>query len=180
MNELSYREGRIVAVCVGATKEFPKMPQEFVKVWEHGILGDAHSGELKPKYKHPEILIPNDRAVSIVAEEVRNELNDALGLNIQSGGFNENILIDGLGDLSDFKGGERIVFSSGVILKVTEQNYACKKLAKFHGNNNLIAATVKKEDGNLVNKRGLIATVVKTGQLKPGDKVWLDFQYDLD
>lgn len=166
------RKGRVVAVCWSPVRDFPKYLQEKAFVGPHGIVGDAHAGPLRPSNSVPGTFKENDRAISIVAEEVRRELNETLGLKIEPGGFNENILVEGLGDLGNLKPGQSIIFEGGVVLLITEQNFPCQKLEDYNGKGIIKVASGKTEEG-IFNKRGIVATVTKTGELHPGEEVFV-------
>jgi hypothetical protein len=160
------REGIIVAVCKSSERAYPKFPQERVYVSDRGIDGDAHATRFRRSFRNPLFFKPNDREISIVSDEVRQELNEKFGLGMEPGHFNENLLISGIGDLSNYMGGERITFQSGVELVVVEQNKPCAKLSFFNRKD------LKDElinDDETVNRRGLVAIVTQTGYLSPGD-----------
>lgn len=164
--------GRVVAVCLSASREYPKYPQERVTITPQGIVGDAHAGELRPSHTKPGTFKPNDRAVSIVTKEVMDEVNGSLGLDLRPGDFNENILVEGLGDLGDLQKGDQLVFGSGVTVFVTEQNTPCTKL-QDHNGEGIIKATTGKEDGIVWNKRGIVGVPNQTAELLPGEAVTL-------
>lgn len=161
--------GRIIAVCLSDDKAYPKFPQEKVVIGPFGIVGDAHSGEFRQSYRDRNKLTANDRAISIVADEVRQELSQVLGVEIQPGWFNENILVSGVGDLSDLQSGDLFRFSSQVVLRVTGQNTPCEKLESFLGREGIIKALVQKQKRRILNKRGVIADVVQQGELSPSE-----------
>ena len=106
-------------------------------------------------------VVPNSRHISIVAKEVFDDLNRELGTDIPDGGFGENILVQGMGDLSDVEDGALLRFSSGVELEVTGQNDPCKNLMVYHNQ------IPKRAYG----RRGVLAIVKTTGRLKPGETV---------
>jgi MOSC domain-containing protein YiiM len=153
------KTGTIVAVCLRKEKGLPKHPQSEVVVGEHGIEGDWHSGPMRTRSNGE--VVPNTRHVSLVAKEVFDDLNRELGTDIPQGGFGENILVEGMGDLSDIAEGDMLHFSSGVELKVTEQNDPCKNLMVYHNQ------IPKRSYG----RRGVLAVVKTTGRLKPGDTI---------
>ncbi len=156
---MSEKLGTIVAVCLKAEKGVPKLPQDEVTVGEHGIEGDFHAGPLRTRGDGE--VVSNTRHVSIVAKEVFDDLNKELGTDIPPGGFGENLLVEGLGDLGEIKEGVVMRFSSGVELEVTAQNDPCKNLMVWH---DLIP---KKSYG----RRGVLAVVKTQGKLRPGDTV---------
>jgi len=153
--------GTIVAVCSKAERGVPKIPQPEVGVGEFGIEGDFHAGQMRTR-SNGEVL-PNNRHISIVAKEVFDDLNRELGTDIPHGGFGENILVEGMGNLSELKEGDVLRFSSGVELEVTGQNDPCKNLMIYH------QTIVKRAYG----RRGVLAIVKQQGKLKPGDTVSL-------
>jgi hypothetical protein len=167
------KTGTVVAVCISPARDFPKFPQLLVHMAVHGIVGDAHavapinpvSGTRVVRYL---------RAVSIVADEVRQDLNATLGLQLQPGQFNENLLVAGLGDLSDIEAGDRLLLSGGVILEVTAQNFPCTKLQAFTCPGIIQATSKKVYDDTLMNRRGLVAAVVQSGPARPGETVILE------
>ena len=166
------KSGTVVAVCSSFVREFPKFRQPSIHIAVHGVVGDAHavapinpvSGTRVVRYL---------RAVSIVADEVRRDVNAALALQLEPGDFNENLLVEGLGDLSNVVPGDRLLLSGGVILEVTAQNFPCSKLAAFTCPSIIQATSNKDVAGTVVNRRGLVAAVVQAGPAQPGETVIL-------
>ena len=151
--------GTVVAVCLRPEGGVPKYPQPEVIVGEYGIEGDWHSGPMRTRSDGE--VVPNTRHVSLVAKEVFDDLNRELGTDIPHGGFGENILVEGMGDLAGISEGDVLRFSSGVELEVTAQNDPCKNLMVYHNQ------IPKKSYG----RRGVLAIVKTTGRMKPGDTV---------
>ena len=151
--------GSVAAVCLRKEKGVPKYPQSEVTIGEYGVEGDYHAGPMRTRSDGQ--VVPNTRHVTLVAKEVFDDLNRELDTDIPAGGFGENILVEGLGDLSDINEGEIIRFSSGVELEVTGQNDPCKNLMVYHNQ------VPKRAYG----RRGLLAVVRATGHLKPGDSI---------
>ncbi len=151
--------GTVAAVCLRKEKGVPKYPQSEVTIGEYGVEGDYHAGPMRTRSDGQ--VVPNTRHVTLVAKEVFDDLNRELDTDIPAGGFGENILVEGLGDLSDINEGEIIRFSSGVELEVTGQNDPCKNLMVYHNQ------VPKRAYG----RRGLLAVVRSTGPLKPGDSI---------
>ena len=146
------KRGRIAALCINDKKEVRKYPQEYVVLTEHGFAGDRHEGPTRRSYRTGEQTF-NDRQITIVAKEVVDEIARELQIEIPAGGLGENILVEGLGDLSDLKGGELFEFEGGVVLEVTGQNSPCKNINVYH------KLVVKK----IYGRRGVIATVRMSG-----------------
>lgn len=164
------RVGKVVAVCKSPEHGFPTYPQDFVSIGMLGIDGDAHSGELRESFTKPGTLKPNDRPISIVAEEIRLWANEELGLDIKHGDFNEQIVVEGLGDLGDVEVGTVITFGNGIILEVADHAYPCKKL-EAHNGKGLIKALVEKRDGGVYSRRGILCKVIEPGDLVPGETI---------
>lgn len=127
---------------------------------------------MRESFNHPGTFKRNDRPISIVADEVLAEVNRQLGLNMKPGDFNEQIVIEGLGDLGDTPIGSKIVFEGGVMLEVVDYAYPCLKL-EAHNGTGLITALAKKTEGKVYSKRGILCKVISTGELSPGATVQL-------
>ncbi len=153
------KQGTVVAVCLRAESGVPKYPQDEVTIGEYGVEGDHHAGPMRRRGDGE--VVPNTRHVSIVAKEVFDELNRELGTDIPPGGFGENILVEGMGDLSELTQGDGLSFSSGVELEVTGQNDPCKNLMCYHD------LVPKRAYG----RRGVLAVVKTQGRLRAGDTV---------
>lgn len=166
------KEGVVAAVCMSSEHGYPTYPQTCIAVGMLGTPGDAHSGELRESFKVPGTFKYNDRPYSIVADEVRLYLNATLGLSMEHGDFNEQIVVTGLGDLGDVEIGSRLVFSGGVILEIVDRAYPCEKLKSHNQNNKKIIKTLAQKSGKeIYSRRGVLAKVVQTGQLSPGETV---------
>jgi len=153
------RTGTVIAVCMRKEKGVPKYPQSEVMIGEYGVEGDYHAGPMRTRSNGE--VEPNRRHITLVAKEVFDDLNRELGADIPAGGFGENLLVEGLGDLSDITEGALLSFSSGVELEVTGQNDPCKNLMVYHNQ------VPKRAYG----RRGLLAIVRSTGRLTPGDSI---------
>ena len=164
------KTGWIVAVCSSPNHGYPTFPCERVVVGPEGIIGDAHSGPMRESFTKPGTQKQNDRPISIVSDEVRRGINETYRLKMRSGAFNEQILVEGLGDLGDVPIGAQVIFSSGVELEVTDRAYPCKKLEEYNGNG-LMEALSEERDGEIYTRRGILARVLKTGDLEPGGSV---------
>jgi MOSC domain-containing protein YiiM len=164
------KRGRIHAVCTSEVHGYPKYPQDRIMVYELGIDGDAHSGPLRNSFRQPGTLKQNDRPISLVSREVMQEMNATLNLEMKPGDFNENIMVEGLGDLGDILVGALLFFSGGVVLEVTDQCYPCERLEKYNGPG-LNQALVSRTAAGIYNRRGIVAKVLQTGELFPGEVI---------
>ncbi len=102
---------------------------------------------------------PNHRQVTVVSEEVVLDLNARLGIEIKPGDLAENVLVGGLGDLTQFEAGDRLELGDDVVLEVTGHNRPCDLIRKYHPD--LVE--------EIAGKRGLATVVVVTGTVSAGD-----------
>ncbi|MCS7207006.1 MAG: MOSC domain-containing protein [Dehalococcoidia bacterium] len=155
--------GRVMAVCLRPTSGIPKFPQPAITLTNQGVEGDWHAGPVNKHKKRgdPE---PNWRQVSVVAQEVYTDLEEALGIRLQAGAFGENILVEGLGDLSGLKPGDRLHLGAEAVIEVTQQNRPCATLQVHHPD--IV--------GMVVGRRGVVGVVLRPGVVRPGDRVWVE------
>jgi len=151
--------GKVIALYISVSKELRKVPRDNVGVYHYGFVGDRHAGVLRKNSKGAEEL--NDRQVSILAKEVVDTLNRDLGIAVPPGGLGENILVEGMGDLSQCKGGEYLKFGSGVILEVKGQNQPCAAINRYH------PQLVKR----IYGRRGIVTIVRRPGIITTGESV---------
>lgn len=100
----------VVAVCISVNKGERKTPVDAIELrGNHGIVGDAHAGEWH-------------RQVSLLASESIAKMQ-ALGLDVTSGDFAENITTRGI-DLVALPLGTRLALGE-VLLEVTQIGKEC-------------------------------------------------------
>jgi MOSC domain-containing protein YiiM len=150
--------GRVVAVCVSPIGGVPKHLRESIVVGLQGVEGDYHAGPINRHKKIGESE-PNWRQVTLLAQEVLHELNTRLGIELKGGDLGENILVVGLGDLSQLQKGDRILLGSAVVLEVTAQNRPCDLIRVYHPR--LVE--------EITGKRGVATVVVNPGIIRPDD-----------
>jgi MOSC domain-containing protein YiiM len=137
---------QVVAVCISENKGERKTPVEAVELREnHGIIGDAHAGDWH-------------RQVSLLASESIDKMR-ALGLDVDSGDFAENITTSGI-ELVSLPVGTRLQVG-GTLLEVTQIGKECHtRCAIFY------------QAGDCVMpKEGIFARVITGGVIRPGDEV---------
>ena len=150
--------GRVVAVCMSPTGGVPKYSQEAIVIGNQGVQGDYHSGPIN-RHKKTGPAEPNSRQVTLVAQEVLDEMNARLDTELKPGDLGENILISGLGDLSLLVRGDRLQLGTEVVLEIRAQNNPCNVIRVYH------PTLVEEING----KRGVSAIVLNPGSVKPGD-----------
>ncbi|ACD94636.1 MOSC domain-containing protein [Trichlorobacter lovleyi] len=137
---------QVIAVCVSSAKGQRKTPAESVLVQEnHGIVGDAHAGEWH-------------RQISLLAQESIDKMR-ALGLDVTTGDFAENITTSGI-DLVSLPIGSRLQVGQ-TVLEVTQIGKEChNRCAIYH------------QAGDCVMpKEGIFARVIAGGTIRPVDMV---------
>jgi MOSC domain-containing protein YiiM len=137
---------QVVAVCISENKGERKKPVDSVELRDnHGIVGDAHAGDWH-------------RQVSLLASESIDKMR-ALGLDVNSGDFAENITTSGI-ELFSLPVGSRLQVG-GTLLEVTQIGKECHTRCAIYY-----------QAGDCVMpKEGTFARVITGGVIKPGDKV---------
>lgn len=136
----------VVAVCISENKGERKKPVSSVELRvDHGIVGDAHAGDWH-------------RQVSLLAQESINKMR-ALGLDVTTGDFAENITTSGI-DLVSLPIGSYLQIGE-TLLEVTQIGKECHtRCAIFY------------QAGDCVMpKEGIFAKVIRPGSIRPGDSI---------
>lgn len=137
---------QVIAVCVSPEKGQRKTPVASVLIQEnHGIVGDAHAGEWH-------------RQISLLAQESIDKMR-ALGLDVTTGDFAENITTSGI-DLVSLPIGSRLQVGQ-TVLEVTQIGKEChNRCAIYH------------QAGDCVMpKEGIFARVISGGIIRPVDSM---------
>ncbi|MDQ3707048.1 MAG: MOSC domain-containing protein [Chloroflexota bacterium] len=158
--------GTVSAVCYSAEliNGVGKEVRESAQVTKWGIPGDRHYGETRVSRGR---VVPNNRPVTVVGADGTRAACEKLGIpNIPPGGLGENILAEGLGDLSDVTAGDEIHVlgergEPKVILSVWKQNDPCANLMVYH----------KQMVKELMGRRGVLCTVLLEGEVRVGDTI---------
>ncbi len=151
--------GEVVAVCSSPRGGVPKRPRERIVLTAYGVDGDYHAGPTRVNRRGE--TEPNRRQVTVVSAEVIEALERELGCAIPRGGFGENILVRGLGDLAWLEEGDVLEFGGGAAIEITGHNNPCANLQIWHPD------MVKAAYG----RRGVLAVVTRTGSVAPGERV---------
>jgi MOSC domain-containing protein YiiM len=138
--------GKVFAVCISENKGERKKPVEVVELKEnHGIVGDAHSGEWH-------------RQVSLLAMESIQKMQQK-GLDVVSGDFAENITTEGI-DLPSLPIGTRLAIGE-TLAEVTQIGKECHTRCSIYY-----------QAGDCVMPReGIFVKIIKGGHVKKGDAI---------
>lgn len=153
-----------IAYSVELINKVGKQTHDSAEIARWGIPGDKHYGETRLSRGQ---IVPNNRTITVAGVEGEREACAQLGIPlIPAGGLGENLLTEGLGNLSELAEGDEIHVLSGenepkVILLVHKQNDPCVSTLLYH----------KQMAKALMGKRGVLCTVLKEGTVQVGDKV---------
>ncbi|MEO3855199.1 MOSC domain-containing protein [Acrocarpospora sp. B8E8] len=167
--------GHVEAVSRSGTYTFSKPSQETIRLLAGlGVEGDVHLGVT---VKHRGRVArdpsqPNLRQVHLIHAELHEELAEA-GFAVRAGEMGENVTTRGL-DLLALPTGTRLRLGSEAVVEVTGLRNPCVQLDNFqHG---LMKAVLgRTEDGELIRKAGVMAVVIKGGDVRPGDPIALEY-----
>lgn len=164
-------EGTVEAVSVSPTHTMSKPNQPGIRLLEGlGVEGDAHMGET---VKHRSRVArdptqPNLRQVHLIHAELHDELR-AQGFDLAAGQMGENVTTRGV-DLLALPTGARLHIGSDAVVEITGLRNPCVQLDGIQ--NGLMAAVLDRDEkGNLIRKAGVMAIVLTTGNIRPGDTI---------
>jgi MOSC domain-containing protein YiiM len=135
-----------------------------------GVDGDAHLGELvqhrSRARRNP--LLANLRQVHLIGEELLHELR-ARGFDVAAGAMGENVTTRGV-DLLGLPAGTRLRLGSAATVELTGLRNPCRQLEGIQAG--LMAATIDRDEhGGLIRRAGVMAIVVRGGEVRPGDAI---------
>jgi MOSC domain-containing protein YiiM len=135
-----------------------------------GIEGDAHYGHrvqhLFHARRNPDA--PNMRQVHLIQEELFDELRTAQ-FQVRPGDIGENVTTRGL-DLLALPTGALLQLGNEAVIEITGLRNPCRQIDAFA--KGLTAAVLGRDaHGQLIRKAGVMAIVVKSGDVTAGDAV---------
>ena len=161
----------VAAVHCSPKHTFSKPSQMQIRLVEGlGVEGDAHSG-LTVKHRSrvaKDPGRPNLRQVHLIHDELHEELR-ALGFEVQPGDLGENITTSGL-DVLGLPTGALLHISDSAVIRVTGLRNPCVQIDRFRAGM-LKACLSRDEKGEVVYKAGIMAVVLKGGDIRPGDAI---------
>jgi MOSC domain-containing protein YiiM len=164
-------EGTVVGVSSKETHGVKKLPrEEIVLVEGHGVQGDFHAGAFVRHRSRAarDPAQPNLRQVHLMHAELFDELAP-LGIQVRPGDMGENITTRGL-PILELALGSRLHLGDEAVVEVTGCRNPCAQLNTIDAR--LLAQVAQKAaDGSIVRKAGIMAIVVASGVVRPGDPI---------
>jgi MOSC domain-containing protein YiiM len=168
---MSERGGVVAAVSRSPGHGFSKENQPAIRlVVGLGIDGDAHAGTT---VKHRSRVAkdptqPNLRQVHLIHAELHEELHEK-GFSVGPGEMGENVTTRGI-DLLALPTGARLHLGQSALVEVTGLRNPCVQLDRFR--KGLMKAVLGRDpNGAIVRKAGIMAVVLGTGDVRPGDPI---------
>jgi MOSC domain-containing protein YiiM len=161
---------QVLAVQVSATHSLSKTSATVIHlICGLGVEGDAHAGAtVKHRSRvRRDPTQPNLRQVHLIHAELHDELLKK-GFEIAPGQMGENITTRGI-DLLGLPTGARLHIGKSVI-EITGLRNPCSQLNSIAPG--LMAAVLDRDAaGNVIRKAGVMAIVIASGEVRPGDTI---------
>jgi MOSC domain-containing protein YiiM len=161
----------VIAVCSSSAHKISKDSKSCVDLLAGlGVEDDAHLGKTT---QHLHLLKkdpgrPNLSQVHLLHEELHDHLNE-MKLDISPGLMGENITTRGV-ELMALPQGTRLHIGKSAIVELTGYRQPCSKLNKLRPGL-MDAVFLRNQTGCLVPNAGVMAVVIKGGQVRPSDHI---------
>jgi hypothetical protein len=169
--EADAMDGAVVAVSVSPGHTMTKTPQGVIRLRAGlGVDGDAHMGTtVKHRSRvRRDPTQPNLRQVHLIHRELHDELQ-ARGFCVTAGQMGENITTRHV-DLLGLPTGTRLQLGAAAVVEVTGLRNPCTQLDGIQPG--LMQAVLgRDEHGGLVRRAGVMAIVLRDGEVRPGDLI---------
>tara|TARA_A100001391_G_scaffold153037_1_gene110816 strand:+ start:850 stop:1392 length:543 start_codon:yes stop_codon:yes gene_type:complete len=166
---------RVLTVAASSGHGFSKTVRDRIDIVAgHGVAGDAHAGRT---VKHRSRMRvdpnqPNLRQVHLIHAELLTELRER-GFAVEPGDLGENILTIGIDVLALPRGTILTILPSGARLEITGLRNPCAQIEAFRPG--LLSAVLEKSrEGSLVRKAGVMAIVLTSGAIGPGNTITVE------
>lgn len=161
----------VTAVSRSTGHTFSKPNQDSIRLLAGlGVQDDAHSGAtVKHRSRAARAKTePNLRQVHLIHAELHDELATA-GFAVSAGQLGENVTTRGI-DLLGLPTGTHLGLGGTAVVEVTGLRNPCIQLDRFQPG--LMAAVLgRDEHGHVVRKAGVMAIVLASGDVRPGDAI---------
>lgn len=163
--------GRVTAVCASPSYTMAKPSREQIElVAGLGVAGDVHSGvtvKHRSRVKRDPTQ-PNLRQVHLIHSELHDELR-AGGFEVAAGRLGENVTTQGV-DLLALPTGTLLGLGDVAVVRVTGLRNPCLQIDGV--SSGLLKAVLGRDDeGGLIRKAGVMAVVMTSGLVRPGDVI---------
>lgn len=163
--------GKVLAVARKPTHGIDKPEADAIRlIAGRGVAGDAHCGETVQHRsrvaQNPDQ--PNLRQVHLIQAELLDELAGQ-GFSVAPGDMGENITTRGV-DLLALPEGAELALGAAARVRVTGLRNPCKQL-EGHAPGLMEAVLDRAADGTLVRRAGIMAIVLRDGEVRPGDEI---------
>jgi len=135
-----------------------------------GVEGDAHAGRTVQHLSRKRVdpTAPNLRQVHLIQAELFNEVAEE-GFEVAPGQLGENVTTAGI-DLLALPTGTVLTLGHEAQVEITGLRNPCRQINDFESG--LLKAVVSRGvDGELIRKAGVMAVVLRGGEVKRGDPI---------
>lgn len=150
---------------MSADHHFSKEPVPVVRLLAGlGVAGDAHAGttvQHRSRVRR-DPSAPNLRQVHLLHGELLDELD------VEPGRLGENVTTRGL-DLLSLSTGAVLRLGDDAVVQVTGLRNPCVQIEEFRPG--LLGRVVRRENGLVVRRAGVMAVVLVDGDVRPGDPI---------
>lgn len=164
--------GRVIAVARDDRHRFAKATCDAIHlVAGLGVAGDAHAGATVQHRSRLEKapLAPNLRQVHLIHAELLDELS-AIGFQVAPSLLGENITTRGI-ELLGLPRGTRLRLGNEAAIEITGLRNPCRQIDDNIGHGAMEATLGRAADGSLIRKAGVMAIVIESGEVRPGDAI---------
>jgi MOSC domain-containing protein YiiM len=166
---------KVLSVSKSSDHHFSKTPCDRITlIAGQGVAGDCHAGETVKHRSRVRVdpTQPNLRQVHLIHEELFDELRAQDHL-ISAGELGENITTQGI-DLLSLPCGTRLMLGREAVIELTGLRNPCQQIEDFRAG--LLSKVLhKRSDGTLIRKTGVMAVVLRSGSVFPGDTIEVSY-----
>lgn len=160
----------VIGVQIGGEHEFSKISQATIRLIEnYGVEGDVHAGRSDQHLFHIKRFgdQPNLRQVHLIQAEFFDDLSKE-GHFVRHGDLGENITTRGV-NLLGLPTGARLRLGADAQIELTGLRNPCHQINNFQ--DGLLQHCKVATPEGVVRKAGVMAIVIKSGEVKPGDPI---------
>jgi hypothetical protein len=174
-------KGRVVSLHAGKNADLSKQPQASLMAEIGGFAGDKHQGPVREtwegEWEPAGTLRRNERQWSGVSTEELEHITQRLDLteSLSPTTLGANLCVEGVPEFSLLPKGTRLLFPSGAVLLVEENNPPCSdmgaQIASKYATRSNQPLTDKLWLRPASGRRGLVGAIDVPGEIRAGDEV---------